>query len=177
MRITLSKRNAHTGRRGSTLVETMIALSISAAVLGYIAFLTMFVAKSERILTPQMNGQMGAAHASQTIADILRNAVGSSIEIESSGRIVFTAFGPTSEDTSAIEFSNGTVRYYPDEDDTGDFWELGRNIESVSFTAAESGQMVEVAVRFVYRKYRGFDQSRDEQLNGIFTSRIYPRNS
>ena len=173
---TFRQIKGYSRRRGSTLVETMIAMSISAFVMGFIGFLSLFVAKSEHILFPQMNGQMGAAHASQAIADVLRNAVLTTIEIDSDTRIEFEAIGPTSGDTSAIEFSNGEIFYYPDEDDTDDFWRLGRNIESCTFALVESNQMVEVTVRFIYRKYRGFNSDSSEQLNGTFRSRVFPRN-
>jgi len=160
--------------RGSTLVEVMLALSIGAVAVAFVGYLTLFCARSEAILFPQMSRQQSASLAMQAMSDLLANAKSSTIAIPTSNRINFQTFGQPSGHTSSIYFQDAKVIYLPNSSSPSQQSILAEGLESLSFSTID--QMIEIQVVFKYRKHRGYDSNENERLNGTFVTRVFPRN-
>lgn len=182
MSIQTSRPRPRRSARGFTLAEFIIAAGIGSSVVVFVSYLTIFAARSQAVLLPQMSRQQAAGRVMQAITEELRNARFSTISITDGGsavladgdRIDFESQAYPAGQTSSIRFLNGTVAFYPDASDSGSLHLLGRGFENVTF--ALDNNMVEIAVVFKYRKHKGYNASEQERLNGTFATRIYPRN-
>ena len=167
-------------QRGLTLIEVIIASGIALIIAAALAFLILFAGKSEAVLAPQMARQNNALRAIQICGDLLRNAYYDSIEIPSENIIEFESPELPEGQVARIKFQGGTLVYYPDKTETNEFRTIANGLTNVTFAWESNEQaqrkMVKITVIFKYRKYRGYNQSEAEKLNGTFATKIYPRN-
>lgn len=177
----ITKQNAFSARKkGVTLIEVVLASGIALIIAAALAFLMLFTGKSQAVLAPQMSRQNNALRAIQVCGDLIRNAYYESITIPSENIIEFESTELPEGQVARIRFQGGTLVYYPDKTKTDEYRTIARGLTNVTFSweANEYAQrkMVEITVVFKYRKYRGYNQSEAEKLNGIFTTKIFPRN-
>ena len=165
--------------KGFTLVEVMVALGLITFILIFVAYLMLYNGKSQAILFPQMTRQLAAVRSAQSMSDLLRNAVWSSVTVSNGGKTIsFTTTELPSSQICQITFTGSNIVYDSDTSNNNNpLRNLGRDIQNLAFTKVDSDQMIEISVSFIYRKYRGYDTTSVDQLNGTFTTRVFPRNS
>jgi len=171
--------------KGFTLVEVMVALGLITFILIFVAYLMLYNGKSQAILFPQMTRQLAAVRSAQSISDLIRNAYYDpadpthSVVISDGGKTVtFTSSELPDNQTCQIKLVGSNIVYDSDTNDTNNpLRTLGRDIQNLAFTKVDLDQMIEISVSFIYRKYRGYDTTSVDQLNGTFTTRVFPRNS
>ncbi len=160
--------------QGFTIIELILASTISLLIGIFVAFLFLFTMRVHAVLLPQMGHQQESSRAMQVMSDLLRNSIYESITIPSSNVITYESSELPAAQTAKIEFTNGNLSYFSKATDTKPTRVLAENLENVSFSF--DGQMIGVHVIFKYRKFRGHNQSEEERLNGTFETQIYPRN-
>lgn len=165
--------------RGFTLIEVMIALVLITFLLGFVAYIMLYNARSQAVLFPQMSRQLAAVRSSQSMSDLLRNAEWSTVAVTDAGKTIsFKSSELSSSQTCQIKLNGSTIVYDRDTGSSSNpLRNLGRDVQNLTFTKVDADQMIEISVSYIYRKYRGFNTTSADQLNGTFTTRVFPRNS
>jgi hypothetical protein len=175
-------RCRHSKRRGMTLLEVIIAGTIGMMVAAFISFMIIITARAQAVIIPQIRKQQAAVRAAQVIGDLLRNASHDSITIVDQNTIEFQSSEQSDADIAnnvyqKIQFQGGIVRFWPDKT-VDNSRVIAKELENViiEWDQVRFHQIIDVAVVFKYRKYRGYNASEAERLNGTFRTEIYPRN-
>jgi len=167
--------------KGFTLVEVMVALGLITFLLSFVAYLMLYNGKSQAILFPQMTRQLAAVRSAQSMSDLLRNALWSSVEVSPDKKsISFRTTELPSSQTCQIKLVGSNIVYDSDMNNTSNplrMRTLGPYVQDLTFTMVDSDQMIEISVSYIYRKYRGYNTTSADQLNGTFTTRVFPRNA
>ena len=165
--------------RGFTLVEVMIALVLITFILGFVAYIMLYSARSQAILFPQMTRQLAAVRSTQSMSDLLRNAEWKTVTVSDAGKTIsFQSSELASSQTCEIKLDGSTIVYDRDTGSSSNtLRNLGRDVQNLTFTKVEADQMIEITVSYIYRKYRGYNTTSADQLNGTFTTRVFPRNA
>jgi len=164
---------------GFTLIEVMIALVLITFILGFVAYIMLYSARSQAVLFPQMSRQLAAVRSAQSMSDLLRNAEWSTVTVTDAGKTIsFKSSELSSSETCEIKLTGSNIVY---DRDTGSssipIRTLGRDVQNLTFTRVDADQMIEISVSYIYRKYRGYNTTSADQLNGTFTTRVFPRNA
>lgn len=176
--------------KGFTLTEILMVAFILSIVLGFMAYIISYSARSQAVLLSQLHNQQAAARALQVISDLLRNAteITSTVPFVNSSTIEFKSKEHPPDQISRIAKVGNNILYYPDITQPGNFRVLARGVERLEFTfpsdefdtnlqpTGNNIYMIIVRAVFKYRKFRGYNQTEAERLNGTFETRIFPRN-
>ncbi|MCX7765860.1 MAG: hypothetical protein N2246_04035 [Candidatus Sumerlaeia bacterium] len=186
----ISKTNFTRSHGGFTFTEILMVAFILSIVLGFMAYIISYSARSQAVLLSQLQNQQSAARALQIISDLLRNAteITSTVPLVNSNTIEYRSKEHPAGQISRIAKVGKNILYYPDITQPNNFRVLARGVESLEFTfpsdefdinlqpTGNNIYMIIVKAVFKYRKFRGYNQSEAERLNGTFETRIFPRN-
>jgi hypothetical protein len=168
------------------MLEVMIAAAIAAGVAAFLGYLIVFTAKSQAIVVPQMSRQMNASRALQLVCEAVRNAKKSTLHVydgereltmvqEKGERIEFESTGLPDGQVCRFwyDYDELELVYMSDISAPSTRRVVARGLEEFNISP---GQMIVVEAVFKYRKYKGYNQSESEKLNGTFRTSVYPRN-
>lgn len=170
-------------RQAHTLIELMFAVLVGVLASSMAIYLMLFVARSQDVLTPQLARQTSVSRALQRSSDLLRNAEQSSVVYFSGGSVVtlgaadridFQHVAMPAGQLSSLRFENDDLIYFPDTSSSSGAHVLATNLEDLEFRA--QGSMIQITAEFLYRKYRGYDASDNERMNGTMVTQVFPRN-
>ncbi len=178
MSIRSKKKINNNSPYGFTIIEVMVSALMITFILSFVVYLMIYNGKSQNILFSQITKQYSAVQAAQSISDLIRNADWSTINVTEGGKTIeFQTVELPASQTCQIRLNGSKVEYDEDKNNaSNDIRTVARNIENLTFNKVDSDQIVEVSVSFLYRKYRGYNTTNADKLNGTFVTHIYPRN-
>jgi len=173
-------------RHAFTMVEMVMAMGIGILVIAFGIYLATFTTRALRVLDSQMQGQICASREMYDMSEKIRNAKLNTIFLYASGspvtssadRIDFQSVMNSSGVVSSFRWVGTSLYYYPDVSNITVYKQY-KYLTGVSFArvTTSDGTVFEVSVQFKYPKYRGFNLTENEKLNGTFVTHVFARNA
>lgn len=174
-------RKSHTGSRGFTLPEVLIASLLSGLTLAFLIYITIVSAKVISIVSMQASYQQNAALAMEKIAHFIRNSMLPYPSGQSTTELRFVNVStPTKISSISMNYIDNTLEYDPDISTTSNpTIVIAKYIKSVNFQLLHQNTVVEVTLNFKYPKLKGFFRklTPDDFLDATFKTQIFARNS
>ncbi|MBN1478575.1 hypothetical protein JXA47_17615 [Candidatus Sumerlaeota bacterium] len=164
-------------RRGYSMVELMVTITISTLILFALAGVLLATSKGLVVVTDQARRQSQSGIALDRTAEILRNAV-YPVTLVASSEVQFTdARNPDA--TARIWLSGDRLIYDPDMDESGDQRELARGIEDFE-VGPDSNPLIGASaltlqISYNYQNFR--DRFPEASRNATFVTSVFMRNT